>query len=230
MRANMGGSNSTGVFANAKVWCKEHIAWIWVKRILTWGFFILIGWLLIQQAMNIEWQQVFETLKQTSKLSLLTGFSLAVCCYIVFGSYDLLGRYLTGIKASVSKVWFIAWLSYAFNLNLGAMVGGVAFRYRLYSKIGVSTGDTTRIIGFSVLTNWLGYVALAGGLFVSGHIEPPASWEVGKIGLQVLGAVFIGVIVLYLGACGFSRKRQFSIRDFTLTLPKMHLAFLQLAL
>ncbi|HEY7883432.1 MAG TPA: lysylphosphatidylglycerol synthase domain-containing protein [Cellvibrionaceae bacterium] len=219
-----------GFFSRAMHWCKVNIPWQWVKKILTWCFFILIAWLLIQQAMTIEWQQVFETIKQTSKISLLTGFLLAVCCYIAFGSYDLLGRYLTGIKASVAKVWFIAWLSYAFNLNLGAAVGGVAFRYRLYSKVGVSTGDTTRIIGFSVLTNWLGYIALAGVLFVSGQIEPPASWQVGKLGIQILGAVFIGVIFAYLAACGFSRKRQFSIRDFTLTLPKIHFAFLQLAM
>src|SRR5690554_5949267 len=119
MRADMEASENSGFWHSLKSWCKRNISWKWVKRILTWGFFILISWLLIQQAMNIEWQQVFETVRQTSKISLLTGFALAVCCYIVFGSYDLLGRYLTGIKARVSKVWFIAWLSYAFNLNLG---------------------------------------------------------------------------------------------------------------
>lgn len=223
-------SPSKLAFREIKAWCQNNISWKWVKKTLTGLFFILIIWLIIQQAMNIEWPKVFESIRQTSTGSLLAGLALAVCCYSVFASYDLLGRYLTGIKARALKVWFIAWLSCAFNLNLGAMVGGVAFRYRLYSRIGVGGGDTARIIGFSVLTNWLGYVGLAGGLFVSGQIQPPADWELGKIGMQLLGYLFLGVIVVYLGACGFSPKRQVSIRGFTLTLPKIRMALMQLAL
>lgn len=221
---------AAGFPGRVTTWCKNNISWRWVKRTLTGLFFVVVAWLLIQQAMNIEWQKVFESIKSTSKVSLLLGFALTVCCYGVFGSYDLLGRFLTGIKASVAKVWFIAWLSYAFNLNLGAMVGGVALRYRLYSKIGVGTGDATRIIGFSVLTNWLGYIALAGGLFASGQIDPPGSWELGKTGMQVLGYVFIATIILYLGACGFSPKRKLTLRNFTLTLPGITMAVVQLSL
>jgi len=223
-------STSTGVIKGVKAWFEKNISWKWVKKGLTALFFVLIIWLIIQQAMNIEWPQVFESIRKTSTVSLLVGLALAVCCYSVFASYDLLGRYLTGIEARPIKVWFIAWLSCAFNLNLGAMVGGVAFRYRLYSKIGVGGGDTARIIGFSVLTNWLGYVLLAGGLFVSGQIQPPADWELGRIGMQVLGYVFLGVIMVYLGACAFSPKRQVTIRNFTLTLPKIRMALTQLAL
>ena len=53
----------------------------------------------------------------------------------------------------------VNFISYAFNLNLGALVGGVAFRYRLYTQLGLKLGVITRVLSLSMLTNWLGYVA-----------------------------------------------------------------------
>jgi hypothetical protein len=35
----------------------------------------------------------------------------------------------------------VTFISYAFNLNLGSLVGGVAFRYRLYSRLGLGNAD-----------------------------------------------------------------------------------------
>lgn len=212
-----------------KSFVKEKLPWPLIKKILTIIFFCLIAVLLVRQGMTIEWAKVFSTLRETSPLRLLSGFGLAFLCYVAYGSYDLLGRYLTGIKMSVSRTWFAAWLSYAFNLNLGAAVGGVAFRYRLYSKAGVSGGDATRIIGLSIMTNWFGYIFLAGLLFVSGQIVPPEGWEIGKVGLQLLGVVFLAVTLAYLAANIFSKKRSFTLRNFTVTLPGIRLAALQLA-
>lgn len=209
---------------------KEKLPWPLIKKVLTVGFMLLIAALLIHQGMNIEWEKVFLTLRETSPLRLLSGFGIAFLCYLVYGSYDLLGRYLTGIHMSISRTWFAAWLSYAFNLNLGAAVGGVAFRYRLYSKAGVSGGDATRIIALSITTNWLGYILLAGMLFVSGQITPPGGWEIGTLGLQLLGAAFLAIVLAYLAANIFSKKRTFTIRDFTVTLPGIRMAAIQLAL
>lgn len=224
------GAQFTGPYKKTKLLLKDKIHWPTVKKILTIGFFCLIGFLIIRQAMTIEWEKVFSTFRETSSLKLLGGFALAFLCYGVYGSYDLLGRYLTGIRMTVSRTWFAAWLSYAFNLNLGAAVGGVAFRYRLYSKAGVSGSDATRIIGLSIMTNWLGYIFLAGLLFVSGQIVPPEGWEIGQLGLQLLGGVFLLVTAAYLGANVFSKKRSFTVRDFTITLPGIRMGLLQLLL
>ncbi|WP_049723102.1 lysylphosphatidylglycerol synthase domain-containing protein [Gilvimarinus polysaccharolyticus] len=204
------------------------VNWTWVKNSLTLIFFGLVAYLLYQQATTIEWGKVLETLKNTSMLTLATGLGLGVLCYFVYASYDLFGRYLLGLKVSMAKTWFVAWLSYAFNLNLSSLVGGIAFRYRLYSRLGVKAGDVTKILGISIATNWLGYILLAGGLFVSGQINPPDSWVVNSVHLQFIGVAFVLVVLAYLGACGFSKKREFQVRDTTLTLPSVKIALLQL--
>ncbi len=68
-------------------------------------------------------------------------------------------------------------ISYAFNLNLGSLVGGLGFRFRLYSRQGVEDADITRTIAFSMWTNWFGYITLAGVLFLFHPIELPADWR-----------------------------------------------------
>ena len=45
-----------------------------------------------------------------------------------------------GTRCATRKVMGVNFISYAFNLNLGSLVGGVAFRYRLYSRLGLDNG------------------------------------------------------------------------------------------
>jgi hypothetical protein len=71
----------------------------------------------------------------------------------------------TPAHAGTGTVMGVTFISYAFNLNLGSLVGGVAFRYRLYSRWGSTTDTITRVLGFSMLTNWLGYLVVAGAAF-----------------------------------------------------------------
>lgn len=207
---------------------RRWINWRWVKNLATVAFFCLVAYLLYQQATTIEWHKVWQTLKNTSLLTLAAGLGLGVLCYFVYASYDLFGRYLLGLKVSMAKTWFVAWLSYAFNLNLSSLVGGIAFRYRLYSRLGVKAADVTKILGISIATNWLGYILLAGALFVSGQIDPPDNWSVNATHLQIIGAVFMALVLAYLAMCAFSSKREFQLRSTTLTLPSVSIALLQL--
>ena len=62
----------------------------------------------------------------------------------------------------------MAFVCNAFNLNLSSWVGAVALRYRLYSRLGLDIADITRILTFSLVTNWFGYPLLAGILFSCG--------------------------------------------------------------
>ncbi|UTF58981.1 lysylphosphatidylglycerol synthase domain-containing protein [Gilvimarinus sp. DA14] len=217
-------------WTNGYDWAREKLPWPIIKKVLTVVFFVLVATLLVKQGATIEWAKVWQTLKDTSVLTLGIGAGLGFLCYCVYASYDLLGRYLLKLKVSWPKTWFAAGLCYAFNLNLSALVGGVAFRYRLYSRLGIKAADVTRILGISVVTNWSGYILLAGGLFVSGQINPPDSWPVGQISLQVIGAVFILVIAAYVGVCWGARKREYRFKSTTITLPPVSIALLQLVM
>ncbi|WP_020210615.1 lysylphosphatidylglycerol synthase domain-containing protein [Gilvimarinus chinensis] len=217
-------------FADGYSFAREKLPWPLLKKILTVVFFVLVAALIIKQGATIEWGKVWQTLKETSLTSLATGAGLGFLCYCVYASYDLLGRYLLRLKVAWPKMWFAAWLSYAFNLNLSSLVGGVAFRYRLYSRLGIKASDVTRILGISVATNWLGYVLLAGGLFVSGQIDPPDSWAVGKTALQVIGAVFLVIVAAYVATCWRASKREYTFKSTTVTLPPARISLLQLVM
>src|SRR5690606_9851494 len=125
----------------------------------------------------------------------------------------------TGHDLATPKVMATTFISYAFNLNLGSLVGGLGFRHRLYSRLGLGTGEINRIIAFSMLTNWIGYVLLAGVVFLLRPLDIPEDWALGSGALQALGAVLVCVVAAYLCACAFSRQRAWNIRGHEIELP-----------
>lgn len=206
---------------------QKKMPWSMIKKVLSVAFFIAVAVLLVIKAREIEWSKVFETLRATELSTLALSVVLGFLCYSVYASYDLFGRYILKLKISPVKSWVAAWISFACNLNLGSLIGSVAFRYRLYSQIGVRGATVTRIIGISAATNWLGYLLLAGALFVSGVVEVPSNWLVGDTELRFLGAAFLLVVAAYLLMCGFSPKREFEVRGHSITLPTLKMAALQ---
>ena len=53
-----------------------------------------------------------------------------------------------------------------------------------------------------------------------GWIEPPASWEIGFTARVVGGGLLVACVV-YLGLCGFSRRRSWTIRGHEIQLPSL---------
>ena len=156
--------------------------------------------------------------------------ALAAASYGLYSCFDLLGRHYTGHRLRASTVMQLTFVSYAFNLNLGSLVGGIAFRYRLYSRLGLAMGTITRVISVSMLANWMGYLLLAGGMF---SLQPPAlppNWKIEASQLRLIGFALLALALAYLTACAFSRQRSFSLRGHDIELPSLRLAGLQLAM
>lgn len=204
--------------------------WPWTKRLLTLVFFALVAYLLYTQARSVEWDEVMATLRRRPPQGLLTAAALAAGSYALYSCFDLLGRHATGHRLSTRQVMLINFISYAFNLNMGALVGGVAFRYRLYSRFGLDAGVTTRVVIMSMLTNWLGYLLLAGLAFWWVPVSPPADWKLGTFGLRVLGFALFATAVAYLLLCAFARRRTWTVRGHEVILPSLRLALLQLVM
>ncbi|RJF99279.1 lysylphosphatidylglycerol synthase domain-containing protein [Noviherbaspirillum saxi] len=202
--------------------------WPWTKRLLTLAFFTLVGYLLITQARTIEWDEVFDTMRRRPLQGILIAAAFGAASYTLYSCFDLIGRYTTGHQLGVRQVMTVNFISYAFNLNLGSLVGGVAFRYRLYSRLGLDAEVTTRVVAMSMLTNWLGYLLLAGLVFVWRPIPVPEDWKLDVLGLRILGGVLLALAFAYLVLCATMRKRSWNIKGHELTLPSLRLALLQL--
>jgi len=204
--------------------------WPLIKKILTYIFFILVAGLLIGLARNVDWNEVYTTLRNYSAKTLWMAGAAAFASYVVYCFFDVLGKRYAQHNLPVRQILPVTFVCYAFNLNLSAWVGGIALRYRLYSRLGLRASQITRVFTLSVLTNWLGYIWLAGLIFAMGWITPPDSWEIGHTALRVLGVGLLVAAAVYLWACGFSKRRHWTIRKHEIHLPSLRLAVVQMLL
>src|SRR3970040_2244758 len=114
--------------------------------------------------------------------------------YALYASYDLLARAYTGHGLSLRRVLAIAFVSYAFNLNLGAVVGGMGFRYRLYSHAGLSLATISRVVVFAIVSNWSGLLLLGGIALLFDPLPLPPAWELASQALRIVGMVMLAAL------------------------------------
>ncbi|WP_263145789.1 lysylphosphatidylglycerol synthase domain-containing protein [Pseudomonas sp. RIT-PI-AD] len=201
-----------------------------LKRILTLGFFILVAVLFYMLAKKLDWQEVMTTLREYRPQTLLLAAAVTLLSYLVYSAFDLLGRLYSGHHLPARQILPLTFVCYAFNLNLGSWVGSIAFRYRLYSRLGLDNGQITKVLSFSLLTNWLGYILLAGVVFAMRLVELPEGWKIGTDTLQLIGFGLVAAGVGYLLACRFSKRRTWTLRGKDISLPSLRLALAQAAL
>jgi glycosyltransferase 2 family protein len=204
-----------------------HTAWTWFKRIAPWALAALVLALLARQAHAVEWPLVWQSLQTLSPAQLGTAAGLALLSYGLYASFDLIGRRLTGHALSIPGTLRVAAISYAFNLNFGALVGGFGLRLRLYMRNGLSAPVVAQVIAHSMVTNWLGYLWVGGVVLLVAPPRLSGAWAQGDLALRLLGVAMISLALVYLASCGCSRRRQLGWRRLALTLPGGQVAVLQ---
>ena len=198
----------------------------WLGALFAMAVLGLLAW----AARKVDWPEVWASVRGLPPAPLLTALGLAALSHLVYATYDLLGRAWTGHLLPWHKVMQITFVSYAFNLNLGTLVGGFAFRLRLYSRLGLDKTQITQILALSLTTNWLGYGLLAGGMFLGRVLAPPEDWAFSAAALQALGGVMWALVGAYLALCAFARQRTLTLRGHAFTWPTARMAALQVAL
>ncbi len=209
---------------------KSHPRWRLAKKVLTWLFFIAVAVLLVLYAQKVNWDDVWKVIHDYNRLVLLGAATLVVVSYLIYGCYDLLGRAYCGHKLAKRQVMLVSFICYAFNLTLSTWVGGIGMRYRLYSRLGLPSSTITRIFSLSITTNWLGYILLGGIIFTFGVVDIPAHWYISDTTLRIIGVVLLLFIAFYLWACGFAKRRHFTIRGQKLVIPSWKFALAQMAI
>ncbi len=204
--------------------------WPWVKRLLTGAFFLLVAFFILRYARRVDWRAVWDAVATTPSRVLLLALLLAAATHTIYSCLDLLGRYYTGHRLPKLKVMQVNFISYAFNLNLGAAVGAIAFRIRMYSRLGLDSGTIARVVSLSIVSNWVGYLVLAGFSFVFAPLELPPSWKLGSEGLRWLGGLLLLVAAGYVGLCVGGQQRSYTVRGHELLLPPTRLVAAQLAI
>ena len=193
-------------------------------------FAIAVVGLLAWAARRVDWQAVLVALRSMPLDVVAAAAGVSALSYLLYASYDLIGRAWIGHKLAWWRVLGVTAVSYAFNLNLGKLVGGLGIRYRLYARLGLRGGQIGRVLTMSIFTNWLGYGVLAGGVFLFRLLPVPADWHVSGLALQGLGAALWLLVGGYLALCGWSTRRSFTVRKHTVQLPSLGMASVQIVL
>lgn len=201
--------------------------WSWFKRGAPWGLAALVLALVARQAQTVDWPAVWQELLRQPPGRLAAATALSLFSYGLYASFDLVGRRLTGHRLSAARTLGIAAISYAFNLNLGAWVGGIGLRLRLYTRRGVSAPTVMQIIAHSMVTNWLGYLWVGGVVLAWVPPPLPAAWMLPGAALRAIGLLMAALAASYVATCCFSRRRELAVRSHTLSLPGGRLATLQ---
>ncbi len=201
--------------------------WPWLKRGLTTAFFALVAWLLLRQARLVDWPGVLSALRELPTGVLLAAGALALLSHGVYGTFDLIGRHCTDHRLSRVTTLGIAMTSYPFTLTLGSLIGGVGVRYRLYSRRGLQAGTIGQVVATSIVTNWLGYLALAGVL--AWMWQPPAlaGWRAEAWQWRA-GGTLLGMLPLaYVWFCAGCERQALNWRGHTFPLPPWPVALWQ---
>ncbi len=202
----------------------------WLVSALTLAFFAVLAYFVWRYARTIAWQEVLRALANMPWPALLAATGLAAASHLIYSSFDLLGRAYTGHRLRAAQVMCITFISYAFNLNLGSLVGGIALRLRLYTRLGLSYLTVTRLFTLSIVTNWIGFLVLAGILFALAPPQPPPAWTLTGLELRGLGVLMLALAGAYVATGLFARRRRVRLFRHVLRLPAPGLVGMQLAL
>lgn len=208
----------------------QHPALRRVARIASLLFLGVVVVLLVHAARAVDWAQVRVAIAGYGRGRLALAGLITAASYALYCGYDVAARRYAGHDLRRRHILPIVFVSYALSMNIGAILGGAGFRLRLYTRSGLSLALISRIIFFSTVTNWTGYLLLAGVLFARRTLALPPGWRLGVDGLQVLGVAMLCVLAAYLAACRLSHGRIFHLRGHHFRLPSLPLALLQVAM
>lgn len=208
---------------------KGRAWWPLVRKLLFGIFLIAAAGLLWRYASAVRWSEVGAAIADYPGPRLALAAAVSLTAYVVYCSLDLLARRSAGHSLPPLHVLAIALVCYAFNLNLGGVVGGIGFRYRLYSRSGLGVSTISRIVAFVVGGNWSGFLLLAGLALALDPLPLPPQWEMGARALRWVGGAMVLAELAWLSLCAFSPRRSWTLRGHEIELPSIGLALAQLA-
>ncbi len=201
--------------------------WPWFKHGISLAFFCVVAWLVVSQARTIAWGSVWTSLQAMPWQLLAAGCGIAVLTHLAYSCFDLIGRHCARHTLPAPLVLLVAFVSYAFTLNVGTLVGGVAFRWRLYDHFGLNPGAITHVTLLSMVTNWIGYSLLAGGVLLAWPPELPPGWPLDGGHLRILGSAALAIAAAYVLFCALRRGRQLDVGSRRILMPGWRTAVLQ---
>ncbi len=162
---------------------------------------------------------IFARVKALPRKDVLIALLLTVANYFIMTGYDYLALRYIHRPLHYGKIVLVSFIGYSFSNNLGlSMVAGGSVRYRLYSGWGLSPGEVAKVIGFCIITLWLGFFALCSLVFLYEPMALPQALHLPFKSARPIGLILLGLVIIYLLCCSVWRE-SLKIKSWNLQLP-----------
>jgi len=190
-------------------------------------FFIALE-VLRRELHAVTWHSLSADAMNTPPLRLLSALLLTMMNYTVLTGYDFIALSYIGKKIPRLRVALTSFIAYAIAHNVGlGVLSGTSVRYRFFTRFGITAEDLSRIVFSNGVAFGLGMLALGGGSLAFAP-SPPASALIAPVFIKPLGWLLMAICASYLILAAV-RRAPFRIRSIELRLPRLRLAFIQLA-
>lgn len=184
----------------------------------------------VRKLLEIDWGEVGGSLSAYEPSHLALAVLLVVPALAACAAYDLIGRRITRHRLSWPRSMLISFAGYFLSLNVGALVGGLLLRFRLYTASGLKALTVGQVVGLTILTNWLGYLFIAGIALTAAPPPKIFGFAPGAATFRLIGTGCLLATGGYLLFCFLRGGSTIRIRETTMIVPGVPTALLQLGL
>lgn len=187
--------------------------------------FVLAVFIIHHKLRQYHYHDIVNQVMQTPLLYLVSAMVLTFLNYLVLTGYDALALHYVKAPLKYHRVMIASFIGYAFSMN-ATVLGGGAARYRIYSSFGVSAANVARLIIFSSITFWLGYLATGAFSFLLHPQDVPKVLHFPFLSVRPVGVIFVLILFAYLGLI-LVIKKPLKLRGWELVPPGFGLSVVQ---
>ncbi len=206
---------------------KARLRWIGLTASVV---LFVLALLVLRHALREEhYHDVLRTFQRLPRDRAGLAFLLTLFGYAAMTGYDALGFRYIDRPIRYTRIALASFIGYAFSNNLGhSILTGSTVRFRLYTEAGLPAIEIARVIGFCVLTMWLGLLTTAGVVLLAEPIAIPGVLHLPIASSRSLGAGLLALVVAYLAATAL-RRVPLRVRAWEIALPGPGLSLAQIA-
>ena len=170
---------------------------------------------------------VQESLRKISHARIAAALALTAVYYVLITGYDALSFKVIGHPLPYRKIALAAFTGYAFSHNVGlTAVSSGSVRYRVHSSFGLTAKESAKVIVFSSLSFWIGFLAVCTIVFLLLPVRSAAALHL-PFSLRFFGWISLTLLILYGWYTMFARHGR-KIGSFDLPKINPKVFFLQL--
>jgi phosphatidylglycerol lysyltransferase len=180
---------------------------------------------------HLRYRDVGAALEALSRSRIALAMLCTVGSYLAMTLGELLAVRYAKSSVHYGRVSFASFIGSAFNNSVGfsGLLGGT-LRFRLYTSWGLTAADVAKVIGFQAVTLWLGFFTLTGMVLIEFPLRAARALPFELPTTRPLGIVFLAIPFTYLVLCAIRPIEAVRFRGWSFPLPRLRLAFPQVAI